>query len=78
MMKLIDIINAIIKRVEVTICIFKYGIVSKLFDRCINNVRLERIIKVNEKIIKITFLKLKRLNLFIFLFIDNLRLNIKI
>ena len=70
-MKLIDIINAIINKDAITIYEFRYDNVSELFDLWINNVKLERIIKTNEKIINIIFLKLKKFILFICLFIDN-------
>ena len=77
-MKLIDIINAIINKVAMTIYEFKYVGDSKLLDLWVNNVKLESIIKINENIINITFRKLKKFNLFICLFIINLRLNTEV
>ena len=73
-----DTTKAIIKRDEITIYVFKYGNVSKLFDLWVMSVILESIIKMNESMISNKFLKLKKLKLFICLFIDNLSLSTKV
>ena len=77
-MKLIDITNANIKSDEIIIYVFRYGKVSILSDLCIMSVKLESIIKMNESMISNKFLKLKKLKLFICLFIDNLSLSTKV
>ena len=76
--KLIDTTKANIKRDEITIYVFRYGNVSILFDLWIMSVMLESIIKMNESMISNKFLKLKKLKLFICLFIDNLGLSTKV
>ena len=76
--KLIDTTIAKIKKDEITIYVFKYGNVSILLDLWIMSVILESIIKMKESMISNKFLKLKKLKLFICLFIDNLRLITKV
>ena len=69
--KLIDTTKAKIKKDDITIYVFKYGNVSILLDLWVISVTLESKIKMNERMISIKFLKLKKLKLFICLFIDN-------
>ena len=66
------------KRDEIIIYTFRQGNVSILFDLWVMSVILESIIKMNESMISNKFLKLKKLKLFICLFIDNLSLSTKV
>ena len=76
--KLIDTTKANMKSDEIIIYTFRLGNVSTLFDLWVMSVILESIIKMNESMISIKFLKLKKLKLFICLFIDNLSLSNKV
>ena len=76
--KLIDTTKANMKSDEIIIYTFRLGNVSTLFDLWVMSVILESIIKMNESMISNKFLKLKKLKLFICLFIDNLSLSTKV